>query len=63
MADRQVTTESVKAIAALLGIERDGEYVEELAAQVRSMVQTTGTLDSMDLTPYEPAVTFSVWSY
>ena len=63
MADREVTTDSVKAIAALLGIERDGRYLEELAAQVRLMVQTSGTLDSMDLKPYEPAVTFSVGSY
>ena len=62
MADRVVSTESVRAIAGLLGIERDEAQIEELAEQVRMLTKATATLDSLDLTPYEPAITLSVGS-
>jgi hypothetical protein len=62
MANREATTESVKAVAALLGIERDEEQLRELVEQVRLLSRTTAVIDARDLTSREPAITFSVGS-
>ena len=59
MAEPQVSMESLKALAALAGLELSDERLEELAPHVRRAVEARARLERLDLKHVRPAVVFA----
>ena len=58
MTKRQVTKESLRAMASLSGLELSDERLEDLLPQAQQMVEGMAGLDVLDLESVEPAIVF-----
>ena len=58
MAKPQVSKETLKAMAALSGLELSDERLEELLPRAQKAAEETASLDGLDLEGIEPAVVF-----
>ena len=58
MSTREVSKETLRAIARLTGMDLSEGKLDELLPQVRSSVEALGRLDALDLDSVEPAVVF-----
>lgn len=58
MADRRVTKDTLKALAAMLGLDLSDDTLDELLPQVQRTTESMSELDDLDLESVEPAVTF-----
>ena len=54
----QITEESIKAMAAMVGLELSDERVAELLPQVRRAAELAAENETLDLTDVEPAFRF-----
>ncbi|MGH2542856.1 MAG: hypothetical protein ACRDIB_08670 [Ardenticatenaceae bacterium] len=59
MAEHQVTRETLKAMAALLGLTLSDEKLEQLLPQVQRAAKTLAELDALDMESVEPAIIFT----
>ena len=60
MAGRQVSKESLRAMAELSGLDLDDDKLEALLPQIQGIVDGLGDLDVLNLGNIEPAVVFHV---
>jgi Asp-tRNA(Asn)/Glu-tRNA(Gln) amidotransferase C subunit len=58
MPRRQITEESIKAMAAMVGLELSDERVAELLPQVQRAAELAAENETLDLTDVEPAFRF-----
>ena len=58
MGKSQVTTDTIKAMAALVGLEVSDSKLEELLPQVQRMVDGMAGVDVLALQDVEPAIIF-----
>jgi Asp-tRNA(Asn)/Glu-tRNA(Gln) amidotransferase C subunit len=54
----QITEESIKAMAAMVGLELSDERVAELLPQVQRAAELAAENETLDLTDVEPAFRF-----
>ena len=54
----QITEESIKAMAAMVGLELSDERVAELLPQVQRAAELAAENETLDLTGVEPAFRF-----
>ena len=54
----QITEESIKAMAAMVGLELSDERVKELLPQVQRAAELAAENETLDLTDVEPAFRF-----
>ena len=54
----QITEESIKAMAAMVGLELSEERVKELLPQVQRAAELAAENETLDLTDVEPAFRF-----
>ena len=54
----QITEESIKAMAAIVGLELSDERVAELLPQVQRAAELAAENETLDLTDVEPAFRF-----
>lgn len=58
MSTREVSKETLRAIARLTGLDLSEGKLDELLPQVKSSVEAIGRLDALDLHSVEPAIVF-----
>ena len=54
----QITEDSIKAMAAMVGLELSDERVKELLPQVQRAAELAAENETLDLTDVEPAFRF-----
>ena len=59
MVKREVSKETLKAMASMLGLEFSDEKLESLLPQIKRSVDFMDELDLLDLKDVEPAIVFN----
>ena len=58
MPSREISQETLRAQARIIGLDIDGPELDSLLARTRAALEDIDALDEFDLSGHEPAITF-----
>ena len=58
MASRDISRETLRAQARIMGLEIEGAELDSLVERARAALEDIDALDELDLSAHEPAVAF-----